>query len=82
MDGKKRVVAIGCSGCGALAALAVKKLKPFFEVTIIREPNEKVIAAKQESILRCAGQPELSPDPGREPIALAAESVFEELYSK
>ena len=30
--------------------------------------------------LRCAGQPELSPDPGREPIALAAESVFEKLH--
>jgi NADH oxidase (H2O2-forming) len=30
--------------------------------------------------LRCAGQPELSPDPGREPIALAAENVFAELY--
>jgi len=32
--------------------------------------------------LRCAGQPELSPDPGKEPIALAAESAFEKLYSK
>ncbi|MCD4780703.1 MAG: hypothetical protein K8S27_09180 [Candidatus Omnitrophica bacterium] len=31
---------------------------------------------------RCAGQPELSPDPGKEPRALAAESVFEELYNK
>ena len=26
--------------------------------------------------LRCAGQPELSPDPGMEPISLAAEKVF------
>jgi pyruvate/2-oxoglutarate dehydrogenase complex dihydrolipoamide dehydrogenase (E3) component len=25
--------------------------------------------------LRCAGQPELSPDPGMEPIALAAETA-------
>ncbi len=32
--------------------------------------------------LRCAGQPELSPDPGREPIALAAENAFDKLYSK
>ena len=31
--------------------------------------------------LRCAGQPELSSDPGREPIALAAEKVFAELYN-
>jgi len=29
--------------------------------------------------LRCSGQPELSPDPGKEPIALAAESVFDKL---
>jgi pyruvate/2-oxoglutarate dehydrogenase complex dihydrolipoamide dehydrogenase (E3) component len=26
--------------------------------------------------LRCAGQPELSPDPGMEPMALAAEKVY------
>ena len=32
--------------------------------------------------LRCAGQPELSPDPGIEPLSLAAESVFERLYNK
>jgi len=31
--------------------------------------------------LRCAGQPELSPDPGMEPISLAAEEVFGKLYS-
>ena len=30
--------------------------------------------------LRCAGQPELSPDPGMEPISLAAENVFGQLY--
>ena len=32
--------------------------------------------------LRCAGQPELSPDPGKEPIALAAESAFGKFYNK
>jgi len=31
--------------------------------------------------LRCAGQPELSPDPGKEPITLAAESAFWEFYN-
>ena len=31
--------------------------------------------------LRCAGQPELSPDPGNEPISLVAEEVFGKLYS-
>jgi len=29
--------------------------------------------------LRCAGQPELSPDPGMEPISLTAEGVFDKL---
>jgi len=32
--------------------------------------------------LRCAGQPELSPDPGMEPIALAAERVFKALHTR
>ena len=27
--------------------------------------------------LRCAGQPELSPDPGMEPISLAAEKILQ-----
>ena len=36
MNQIRRVVVIGCSGCGALAALTIKKLKPSFEVTIIR----------------------------------------------
>ena len=32
--------------------------------------------------LRCAGQPELSSDPGMEPLALAAENVYLDLYGK
>ena len=32
-------------------------------------------SALELSTLRCAGQPELSPDPGMEPLALAAESI-------
>ena len=31
--------------------------------------------------LRCAGQPELSPDPGIEPLSLAAEKLFQKLYT-
>lgn len=49
VDTKLKVVIIGCSGAGALAAL------------------------------RCAWQSELSPDPGREPIALAAAYAAEML---
>ena len=35
--------------------------------------------AAELSTFRAAGQPELSPDPGKEPIALAAESARAEL---
>jgi NADH oxidase (H2O2-forming) len=38
--------------------------------------------ALELSTLRCAGQPELSPDPGMEPIAIAAESVESKLSLK
>ena len=31
--------------------------------------------------LRCAGQPELSPDSGIKPLSLTAETVFGKLYS-
>jgi NADH oxidase (H2O2-forming) len=31
--------------------------------------------ALELATFRCAGQPELSPDPGMEPIALAAENI-------
>ncbi|HDS46247.1 MAG TPA: pyridine nucleotide-disulfide oxidoreductase [Methanomicrobia archaeon] len=36
--------------------------------------------ARDLTTLRCAGQPELSPEPSAEPIALAAEDAFKELY--
>ncbi|MBD3319467.1 MAG: hypothetical protein GF350_00050 [Chitinivibrionales bacterium] len=35
--------------------------------------------AEKLATLRCAGQPELSPDPGKEPIALAAEEADSQL---
>ena len=38
------------------------------------------LTALDLSTLRCAGQPELSPDPGMEPIALAAETIYRTLY--
>ncbi len=40
------------------------------------------LTALDLTTLRCAGQPELSPDPGMEPLSLAAESVYRELYDK
>ncbi len=36
--------------------------------------------AQDLTTLRCAGQPELSPEPSAEPIALAAEDAFKALY--
>ena len=50
-----RIVAIGCSGCGALAGLMVKKLKPSLEVTIIREPQEKGLLTRCATPYICCG---------------------------
>ena len=51
----RRIVAIGCSGCGALAALMLKKLKPSLEVTIIREPQEKGLLTRCATPYICCG---------------------------
>ena len=51
----KKVVAIGCSGCGALAALMLKKLKSSLEVTIIREPEEKGLLTRCATPYICCG---------------------------
>ena len=48
MDQIKKVVVIGCSGAGALAARMLKKLNPSLDVTIIREQEEKGL------LTRCA----------------------------
>jgi len=40
------------------------------------------LTALDLTTLRCAGQPELSPDPGMEPIALAAERIYQKHYLK
>lgn len=39
------------------------------------------LAALDLTTFRAAGQPELSPDPGKEPIALAADTAYHELNS-
>jgi len=38
------------------------------------------LTALDLATFRCAGQPELSPEPSAEPISIAAEQVFRELY--
>ena len=48
MSQPQRIVIIGCSGAGALAARMLKKLNPSLDVTIIREQEEKGL------LTRCA----------------------------
>jgi len=57
----EKVVAIGCSGCGALAALTLKKLKPSLEVTIIREPQEKGLLTRCATPYICCGDVMVDP---------------------
>jgi len=61
MNGIKKVVTIGCSGCGALAALTVKKLKPSVEVTVIREPHEKGLLTRCATPYICCGDVMVDP---------------------
>jgi len=51
----KKAVVVGCSGCGALAALALKKTRRSMEVTIIREPNEKGLLTRCATPYICCG---------------------------
>ena len=51
----KKIVVIGCSGCGALAALMLKKLDSSLEVTIIREPQEKGLLTRCATPYICCG---------------------------
>ena len=48
MSKPQKIVVIGCSGAGALAARMLKKLSPSLDVTIIREQEEKGL------LTRCA----------------------------
>ena len=57
----KKIVAIGCSGCGALAALTLKKIKPSLEVTIIRESEEKGLLTRCATPYICCGDVMVDP---------------------
>ena len=50
-----RIVVIGCSGCGALAAQTLKKLNPSSDVTIIREQEEKGLLTRCAIPYICCG---------------------------
>lgn len=56
-----RIVVIGCSGAGALAALTIKKLQPDIEVTIIREEEEKGLLTRCAMPYICSGDVLVNP---------------------
>ena len=53
---------------------------PVKHIDVIALAIRNEMTALDLTTIRCAGQPELSPDPGIEPISLAAESAFQKLY--
>jgi len=55
MDEVRRVVVIGCSGAGALAARMIKNLEPSVDVTIIREEEEKGLLTRCATPYICFG---------------------------
>jgi NADPH-dependent 2,4-dienoyl-CoA reductase/sulfur reductase-like enzyme len=56
-----RVVVIGCSGCGALAARTLKELNPSLNVTIIREQEEKGLLTRCATPYICCGNVMVDP---------------------
>jgi NADH oxidase (H2O2-forming) len=56
MDKVRKVVVIGCSGAGALAARMLKNLEPSVDVTIIREEEEQGLLTRCATPYICFGQ--------------------------
>jgi len=57
----ERIVVIGCSGCGALAARTMKKLNPSLHITIIREQEEKGLLTRCATPYICCGNVMVEP---------------------
>ena len=55
MEKVNKVVVIGCSGAGALAARMIKNLEPSVEVTIIREEEEQGLLTRCATPYICFG---------------------------
>ena len=51
----RRLVVVGCSGCGALAGVTAKRLDPGMEVTVIREQEEKGLLTRCATPYICCG---------------------------
>jgi len=61
MNQAGKAVIVGCSGCGALTALMMKKIKPSLEVVIIREPEEKGLLTRCATPYICCGDVMVDP---------------------
>ncbi|MDO9543065.1 MAG: hypothetical protein Q7J98_12190 [Kiritimatiellia bacterium] len=61
MNDLKRVVVIGCSGAGAIAALSLKKLCDTLDVTIIREADEQGLLTRCATPYICCGEVMVEP---------------------
>ena len=61
MNEINRIVVVGCSGCGALAARMAKELDPSLEVTIIREEDEKGLLTRCATPYICCGEVMVEP---------------------
>ena len=57
----KKLVIVGCSGCGALAGLTAKKLDPSIEVTILREKEEPGLLTRCATPYICCGNALVNP---------------------
>ncbi len=55
MDHLEKVVVIGCSGAGAMAALSLRKLHAGLDITIIREPDEQGLLTRCATPYICCG---------------------------
>lgn len=55
MDNVGKVVVVGCSGTGALAARMLKNLAPSVDVTIIREEDEQGLLTRCATPYICFG---------------------------
>ena len=68
-----KIVIIGCSGCGALAARMLKKLDPSLDVTIIRERDEKGLLTRCATPYICCGNVMVEPSYKDDNIFLSQE---------
>jgi len=61
MEQVKKIVVIGTSGTGALAALMLKNLDPSLDVTVIREREEKGLLTRCATPYICCGEVMVAP---------------------